>query len=493
MENERTKNGPGMQRKYRVFFYQHLVAILLPAILTWVLLQIDNLLDIQIIVLLYLIPVILSTYIGGLTPGILAGIISFLAFDYFFIPPYYALLVHKSSDLITLFIFLVMAVIISQLIGQARNGMQIAKKREMETRRIYELMAALFNCKDCEEISSMLLAHISSSAEYKKVCVKVFEPDDRVTTFEKAASDFEQLNSPDMIIPMQSSHRLEGEIHLWGSNKLLPRENLRLLNAFGNQGAQALERIHLTQAESLSKVLAESDRVKTSILNSVSHELRSPLAAIKASISSLRNGNVELGPDAQQELLATIDEETDQLNALVGNLLDMSRIESGSLRPKIHWESISEIVNSTAKKMRNHLQEHSLVFEFSKSVDLVPCDYVMIGQVFTNLISNSIKYSPVNSSIVIRTMRKGDELWVEIINQSPHIPQDSLPRIFEKFYRITDSDRITGTGLGLSICKGIIEAHGGRIWAENRPEGFTFIFSLPINLSGLKLDIPMEG
>ncbi|TLN07555.1 GHKL domain-containing protein [bacterium] len=281
-------------------------------------------------------------------------------------------------------------------------------------------------------------------------------------------------------------------MRLWQASAQLSSQETRLLEAYTSQGALSLERIRLARSENKARVLEESDQLKSSLLNSVSHELRSPLAAIKASVSSLRSGAVDWNIAAREDLLATIEEETDHLNLLVGNLLDMSRIESGAMKPQKKWNSISEIVTGVVTKMRKQLQDHPLEIDFAQDLPLVPTDYVMIGQVFTNLISNSVKYAPANTAIELKANKEGDFLHIRVLNHSPAVPAEHLERIFDKFYRVTAADRITGTGLGLSICKGIVEAHGGRIWAENQPENFVFHFTLPLSLDGVLPKYPQE-
>ena len=240
------------------------------------------------------------------------------------------------------------------------------------------------------------------------------------------------------------------------------------------------------------RILEESDQLKSSLLNSVSHELRTPLSVIKASVSSLRSGTVDWNQAARQDLLATIEEETDLLNLLVGNLLDISKIESGVLKPQKEWNAIEEIAMGAATKIHKQLGNHHLEMHFADNLPLVPTDFVMIGQVFMNLISNSIKYAPANSTISIICQQEGDCLHTMVANQGPPVPDQHLQRIFEKFYRVTKAEQITGTGLGLSICKGIVEAHGGKIWAENEKEHFVFHFVLPIMLDGSLPKIPEE-
>jgi two-component system, OmpR family, sensor histidine kinase KdpD len=249
----------------------------------------------------------------------------------------------------------------------------------------------------------------------------------------------------------------------------------------------------LVQTDTRARVLEESDRLKSALLSSVSHELRSPLATIKASISSLRTGTVEAETEAGQDLLAAIEEETDHLNQLVGNILDMSRIETGALNPQRRWNALSEIVGSVLRRMAPAIQSHHIRVDIPSEMPPVPVDYVQMEQVFTNLISNSVKYAPAGSEVLIQALRPdAQNVQVKVSNQGPPVAEENLERIFDKFYRVTAADKITGTGLGLSICKGIVEAHGGRIWAENASGHFIFNFTLPVSWNGELPQAPQE-
>jgi two-component system sensor histidine kinase KdpD len=273
---------------------------------------------------------------------------------------------------------------------------------------------------------------------------------------------------------------------LWRAGPLISPSEKRLFQTFASQGALALERAWLAQAEARAHILEESDQLKSAILSSVSHELRTPLSTIKAAASSLRGKEVSWDSPARTELIAAIDDEADHLNLLVGNLLDMSRIESGALKPKRQWNILPEIVGSVLARMKHLAVEHKIEVDVPESLPLVPVDYVQMEQVFTNLISNSLKYAPTNSVVGIRARVEGESMHVLVSNQSPQVPEEHLERIFDKFYRVTAADRVTGTGLGLSICKGIIEAHGGRICAENVSDGLAFNFILPLIWEGAR-------
>lgn len=473
-----------------ILITRHLAALTGVAIFTIVLRWLQPYLAIQLIALIFLLPVLASTVLWGLTPGVLAGFLAFLAFNYFFIPPYHTLRVHQSQDVITLVVFLIVSVVTSQLIGRAREGERLARMREWEATRMYELISVLAGLLDAQDIAQALASHALETFRFD--CVEVAIPGQN-SAIAIAPEQAPPSRPPSNILPLLTARGREGELRIWQRREALSAEEVRLLEAYLGQGALALERTRLSSLENKARVLEESDQLKSSLLNSVSHELRSPLAAIKASVSSLRSGAVDWDNSARGDLLATIEEETDHLNLLVGNLLDMSRIESGALRPRRRWNSIAEIAMGVATRWRSNLHSHHLEMDFPDNLPLVPTDYVMIEQVFTNLISNSVKHAPPGSVIAIASRKDGDSLHTRVANQGPGVPEKHLQRIFEKFYRVSDDEPITGTGLGLSICKGIIEAHGGKIWAENEPGRFVFHFTLPLTLDGALPETPREA
>jgi len=463
---------------------RHVAALAVVIVATMVLVALRHLLTVQNIALIYLLPVMISTVLWGLTPGLLAGFSAFLAFNYYFLLPYHTFRVHETQDLITMFMFLIVAVVVSQLIGQAREGTRLARSREWEATRMYELISTLAGLGETRSVAAALARHTLLAFECVQVDVDGADIPRVIWTAAGEVSELVVSSMPTTKIALRTARGVEGEMRLWQATARISPEQNRLLEAFAGQGALALERIRLARGEHKARLLEESDQMKSSLLNSVSHELRSPLAAIKASVSSLRSGAVSWDLPARTELLATIEEETDDLNMLVGNLLDMSRIESGALKPHRRWNSIAEIGQGVVARMHKSLKNHRVEIDLPDSLPLVPTDYVLIEQVFTNLISNGIKYAPADSLIRISGRQEGDTLHIQVSNQGPPVPEEHLERIFDKFYRVTEGTRITGTGLGLSICKGIIEAHHGKIWAENQPGGFLFHFTLPLTLDG---------
>jgi two-component system sensor histidine kinase KdpD len=284
---------------------------------------------------------------------------------------------------------------------------------------------------------------------------------------------------------MTSTRGQLGEIHLWREQALTPAED-RLLMTFAGEGALALERALLVQTETRAKILEESDRLKSALLSLVSHELRTPLVTIKAAATSLRSGEVDWHSLARDELMCVLEEEVDRMNQLIADLLSMSRLESGALKLQRQWNVLAEIVDTTIARMEPITRQHLLDVNVPEDLPLIPVDLMLMQQVFTNLLSNCTKYAPPNTTVAIKAqVQDVSTLLVQVSNEGPPVPDKDLEHIFDKFYRITATDRIPGVGLGLSICKGIIEAHGGRIWAENLPDGFAFLFTLPLVSEGM--------
>ncbi len=438
------------------------------------------------VAVLYFLPVALSAALWGLSAGVVASAAAFLAFNFFFITPYYSLLVHQLQDLLTLIVFLGVAIFVSQIVGRARASQAAAEAREQEAVQLYELSTALARLRQREAIAALVAARLQTvlGADAVEVGLRS-ETDNPEQTVRRPDEASAPVTPPHWVVPLLTARNDLGEVRVWRLRQPLEAGEQRLLYTFTSQAALALEHASLEQAEVRSKVLEESDRLKTALLSSVSHELRTPLASIQAAVSSLRTGTVDWAASARAELLAMVEEEVVHLNRLVGNLLDMSRIEAGALRPQRQWNILADIVQGPLTRLRRAAENHHIVVAVPDDLPLVPVDHVLLDQVFTNLISNSLKYAPAGSTIRVSAEQTGDQtLRVQVRNQGPPVPLEHLGHIFDKFYRVWAADRVTGTGLGLSICKGIVEAHGGRIWAENQPDGFALTFTLPLAWEG---------
>jgi two-component system, OmpR family, sensor histidine kinase KdpD len=430
------------------------------------------------VALMFLLPVGISATFWGLFPGLTAAATSFLAFNYYFIAPIHQFAVHKTEDLVVLAAFLAVAVTISELAAGVKRNLDAAIAREWDATRLYDLSITLARSRDEKAVVETLMEKTIDTFQADRVEIGLEASPEPIFL----ARGMAFTRQPDLIAPLQTARGLTGEIRLWQQYPHLQAAEERILQTFASQSVLAIERVRLANADRKAQVLEESDRLKSSLLSSVSHELRSPLAAIKASVSSLRAGAVDWDSEARTDLLATVEEEIDHLNVLVGNLLDMSRIEAGVLKPQKKPNMLSEIVGAVTTRMRKQLQNNTLNVDVPDDLPLVNVDYIQIGQVFTNLLTNSLKYSPPNSTIQITAKQTAPgRIKVTVRNQSMPLPEADLDKIFDKFYRINPSEQLVGSGLGLSICKGIVEAHGGKIWAENVPAGTAFNFTLPIN------------
>jgi two-component system sensor histidine kinase KdpD len=473
-----------------------MLALVVTLLASFVLYALRKFIDPLPIALLYLLPVGLCAALWGLEAGLASGITAFLGLNYFFIEPLFTFFVHQSQDLIVLLVFLGVATFISQMVGRTRNSLAVARASEHDAVRLYKFSAELAELHDDRLIAESIARQVHETFRALRVEVAIQEGSAEqvyVSGLQRESVPTPSNTSPSVRVPLNRPDGYMGEIRVWRVPAKFTFSEERLLQTFSYQGVLALERSRLIQAETRAQILEESDRMKTSLLSSVSHELRTPLATIKAASTSLSSGAVEWDGEARSELLLAIEEETDHLNLLVGNLLDMSRIQTGAFKPEQRWNALDEIIENVQNRTRTSARNHRLDVDVSQDLPLVFVDDVQIGQVFINLISNSLKYAPEHTVVRIHAhQQEGDMIKVQVSNEGPAVPEEELSRIFEKFHRITAVERVTGIGLGLSICKGIIEAHGGRIWAQNLPAGFAINFTLPISWQGLTPQIPKE-
>jgi two-component system sensor histidine kinase KdpD len=433
------------------------------------------------VVLLFVLAVGAVTAWWGLIPGLAAALAAFLLFNYLFIPPYFTLRVLHPQGVIDLIVLLVVAVVISQLLGRAQSAVARARAHEKETQQLYELSTQLLGQTEYAGIARTITraAREAFSASAARLTFGG-EAGASLAVVEETGGAPTPAGGATVRQEIRGTRGRAGEIELWRASRNLSAGEGRLLSAFAAEAALALERAHLARAETRARVLEQSDALKSALLSSVSHELRTPLATILASATSLASPDIEWDGEARKELLATIEEESESLNFLVGNLLDMSRIEAGSLAPQRRSNSLAEIVATALVRMRRSLGRHRVIAQVSEDLPSVQVDYMQIEQVVANLLSNSAKYSPAGTTIRVEAGVEDDErILVRVENQGQPVAQDHLDRIFEKFHRVYPDESITGTGLGLSICKGIVEAHGGQIWASNVEGGVAFCFTLP--------------
>ena len=446
----------------------------------------------SVVALLFLIPVVLSAAIWGHLAGISASILSFFIFLYYFVPPYNTFRVTHLQDFLVMVVFLSVAFLFSSLMARIQSNLAQVQAREREAVQLYDLSVEMTGKNEAVEIANALAKALFTVFNPSLVEVQVQQPDKVVTVRVPESGEQPLSKRPSLQIPLSSPRGLLGEIRLWNIPKKVSPEETRFLETFASQGALALDRAGLTVTETRARVLEESDRLKTAILSSVSHELRTPLATIQAAATSLFNPAVELEADARVELQSLLLEETDRMIQLVGNLLNMSRIEAGALKLQRQWNSFAEIVDTSVRQLQRVSKNHTLEVDVSEDLPLVAVDSVLMEQVIINLVGNSLKFSPPHSTIRIHAAADEQTLQVTVSNSGPAIPEEYLEHVFEKFYPIPRLDVTQSTGLGLSICKGIVEAHGGKIWAANLPVGVAFNFTLPLAWAGVRPILPIE-
>ncbi|MCI0475517.1 MAG: ATP-binding protein, partial [Anaerolineales bacterium] len=248
-----------------------------------------------------------------------------------------------------------------------------------------------------------------------------------------------------------------------------------------SQAALAIERAQFAEAARQAQVLQETEKLQGALLNSISHDLRTPLVSITGTLSSLQEDAVQFDAATRQSMIETAYAEAQRLNHLVGNLLDMSRIESGAMRVRQEWCDVQDVIGSALDNLGERIHERQVSVDLPATLPMVPLDFVLIVQVLVNLLDNALKYSPPRSRIEVSAQVTALILEIKVADRGIGIPSEDLTRVFDKFYRVQRPDGVKGTGLGLAICKGIIEAHRGKIQAENREGGGTIVaIQLPL-------------
>jgi two-component system, OmpR family, sensor histidine kinase KdpD len=435
------------------------------------------------VALIYLLVVLFVATAVGRGPAIVASFLALLGFNYFFVEPLHSFRVTAPQDVLRLLTFLVVAVVGSSLAGRARSQAAVAARRAGELSAMYEFSQTISAEVDLERILPLVARTVTQLLQVPACSVLLYDVEGRLV--ERAAAGAQQeepRRRADAFVRMGA--RVLGVLRVTqGSpNTPLTPEQQSRLATIASQVGLVLERVRLAEEAGQIRAQAESERMKATLLSSVSHDLRTPLSVIKGAVTSLLDDSVAWQPEARRELLTDINDEADRLNRLVGNLLDMSRIESGAAHPARSLQDIGALIEDVTERMRRQIGAHPLEIELPADLPPARASYTQIDQVLTNLIENAARYTPDSTPIVVRASAEGDCLTVHVCDRGPGIPEGMRARIFEKFVRAVGPERhASGAGLGLAICKGIVDAHGGRIWAENLPDGGAcFSFTLPL-------------
>jgi len=459
------------------------------------------------LIMVYLLSVIIVATRYGRGPSLLASVLSVAAFDFFFVPPYFTFAVSDTQYLVTFAVMLVVALVISSLAVRIRAQAESARERERRMAALYAMSRELAGTRGVRELREVAVRHIGEVFR-TQVVMLLPQPDGRLAPDEGDAAQF-PMDASELAVGQwvhehgqvagQGTDTLPGASALYlpliGSRGTVgvlglrpqdPRplqapEQLHQLEAFASQTALAIERARLAEDAERAQVRAETERLRNSLLSSVSHDLRTPLASITGAASTLLENEGRLDARTRRDLLETLHEEADRLNRLVQNLLEMTRLESGALQLHTEWHSVEEVVGAALGRFGKALARRPVTTRVPPELPLVPMDDVLIEQVLINLIDNVLKYTPAESPIEVTAEDTGGAVLIEVADRGPGLRPGEERRIFEKFHRTEAAPTVRGAGLGLAICRGIVHAHGGRIWAENRPGGgVTVRFTLPV-------------
>ena len=467
--------------------------------------------DLPNLIMVYLLAVMVTAIQCGRGPAILNSCLSVLAFDFCFVPPRWSFTVEEAKYIVTFAVMLISTVVISHLATLIKRQAEAARLHERQTAAMYALSRQLAGIRGVDEILQVAVKQISEIFACQAVALL---PDDHgkvrpaagdlTLVFHKdiiqemgiAQGAFEagqmagwgtqtHPDSPILYVPIPATADILGilalrprdpEAEIW----LLPEQlRLRLLESLAKQVALALEVERLQKTALTAQVAAETERLRTSLLSSVTHDLQTPLTAIIGSAGSLLQG--QLSPPVAQEMLANIYDEAERLSRLINNLLNMAKLESGSLKLHKELQPLEEVVGAALNQLEKQLADRPVEVSLPLDLPMVPLDGALAEQIFINLLENTSRYTPAGTPILISASAQEDHLEVEVADRGPGFSPEDLEKIFEMYYRGTQAQEGRGYGLGLAICRAIVEAHGGRIWAVNQEGGGAAVrFTLPL-------------
>ncbi|MHB1005536.1 MAG: ATP-binding protein [Chloroflexota bacterium] len=478
---------------------------------------------------LYLIPVLALAVAFGRGPAILASVVSVLVFNWFFVSPLHAFVIADPNEWIALGLFLLTAVTAGQLAAGQRLRAEEAERRAHDTAALYDV-GRLLNEVGLEQGLEAIAERLRQNLSLAAVGIALVDGGDgelraavgdtsllpealRVggapfhllisgqapgSVQPGAAGRWVRVVPPRLpgglrssgrsqVVPIKVHDGVVGQVFLVqeaGAAPLVPGDN-RVVGAVATQIGAAADRLRLRREATETEILRRADELKSALLHAVSHDLRTPLASIVASAGSLRQPDVGWSEEERREIAATIEEQALRLNRIVGNLLDLSRLQAGSLVPERGWYDLGALLDDVVGRLKPLAADHAVRVVTPDDLPPVLMDYVEIDQVLSNLLENAIKYSPAGSEIEVSARLGGGEVLVEVADRGPGLTPGALANAFEPFYRAEHPDpggpRPKGTGLGLAVARGLVEAHGGRIWAANREGGGArFAFALPL-------------
>jgi two-component system sensor histidine kinase KdpD len=483
---------------------QYLLAILPVAVATGIALLIDHVAHLPNISLVYLGAVLAAVRFGP-GPSLFAALLSAGCYNFFLLPPTYTFTIADPANVLALLVFLLVAVFASRLAGRVRSQTRMARDQARTTAALLSVSRRLSGMRSSDELVSAIATQIATLVSVQ--CV-VLVPDREPLALKGAAPNPAKLTDADLaaarwsfeknqvagrgsdtlpgarmlFIPVRTGRGVFGVIGAdTGAERVLGPDERRLLDALADLAAISLERIQLAKDVDLARLEAETEKMRAALLTSVSHDLRTPLASILAAITSLRSYGNLFDPAERDDTLATAQEETERLNRFVSNLLDLTRLDAGALVPKRETCDLHDLLGSAIKRLARALANHKVEIDIPEPFPLVEVDFLLMEQVFVNLLDNAAKYSPPESVIAVRARGYRFSATVSVIDEGPGIPPTELDRVFERFHRSASDRQPAGTGLGLAICKGFVNAMGSVIRASNRKDrsGAEFTIDIP--------------
>lgn len=432
--------------------------------------------------LIYLLGVVAAALIGGLRGGLAASLVSFLGLNFFFTPPFHTFVVEKPEDIVALFVFLIVSAVVANLFTQLLLQRERAESRERETRVLYHMASRLLRSASTDGVMDDFARELSELLRLSKCEVHINNGDgsmQRVAFYEAEGS---VGDSPVVELPLRTDREQFGVVKMVPAHDgALDSQQRVLAEAFVTQAALAIETLKLHDQTRAAQAEAETSRVRAALFSSVTHDLRTPLSSIKAAATSLLGEGVSFQEPQRIDLLKTIAEESDRLNRLIGNLLDLSRLRAGALRPEKVPTAIEDVIEEVTTRLRKTFEDRHIQLKFREQLPLVPMDVVQIDQVLTNLLENAVRYSPPNSAIEITATRWQHTIEVKVADRGRGIPPHERDKVFEEFFRGEEAASASGAGLGLSIARAIVQAHDGAMWIHETPGGGTTVgFRLPL-------------
>jgi two-component system sensor histidine kinase KdpD len=489
---------------------RYLISTILVILMTLLGFPLHGRLDPTNLVMLYLLAVVFSGLFLGRGPSILASFLSVLAFDFFFVEPRFTFTVYDTQYLLTFAGLLLVGLIISNSASLLRDQVDALRRRQVQSQQLNNLSRDLTASVTLEQVLETIIRNLGDLLnqdtvillpENGKLMAKASTPGFSINESEVAVADWSFKNSqeagrdtntlpasPVRFIPLITSHGTVGILgtRLGEGAELESEDRQVFLEGVVNLAAIAIERSSLAEKAAQAEMLRTTEKLQNALINSISHELRTPLATVTGVLSGLMEADSnqpinQFDPVTRLELIQSAYKQAGRLNHLVENLLDMTRLESGTLRLVKEPTDIQDLIGAVTVRMADELSDHPIKTEIPEDLPAVPLDSVLIAQVLENLLDNAGKYSPSGKSITIQICLREDAIEIAVRDDGLGIPSEDLERVFDKFFRVQRKEQVAGTGLGLSICKGIIEAHGGRIWATNNSKrGVSVAFTLPL-------------